>query len=254
MPILGVINQKGGVGKTTTAINLAAALAILNRRILLVDLDPHANASSGLGIVEPSSTIYDVLVGKASARQVTTESNIPNLKILPATSDLAGAALELDATTDNMKLLSKALLAVRPNYDFVIVDSPPSVGALTLNSLAAADMLIIPLQAEYYALEGIAKMTETVDRVKASLNPDLTILGILVTMFDNRTKLSKEVEDNVRKHFGDLVFNAVIPRNVRLAEAPSYGQSVFEFAGDSQGAEAYKNLAVEVLERVSSQA
>ena len=254
MPILGVINQKGGVGKTTTAINLAAALAMLNRRILLVDLDPQANASSGIGITEPSLTVYDVLIGKASARQVTTDTNIPNLKILPASSDLAGAAVELDATTDNMKLLSKSLMAVRPNYDFIIVDSPPSVGSLTLNSLAAADMLIIPLQAEYYALEGIAKMTDTVERVKGSLNPDLSILGILITMYDNRTKLSKEVEDNVRKHFGNLVFTSVIPRNVRLAEAPSYGQSVFEFAADSQGAEAYKQLAEEVLERVSRQA
>ena len=254
MPILGVINQKGGVGKTTTAINLAAALAMLNRRVLLVDLDPQANASSGIGVTDPETTVYDVLIGKASARQVIKESNIPNLKILPASSDLAGAAVELDATTDNMKLLSKSLLAVRPNYDFIIVDSPPSVGALTLNSLAAADMLIIPLQAEYYALEGIAKMTDTVERVKGSLNPDLSILGILITMYDNRTKLSKEVEDNVRKHFGGLVFTSVIPRNVRLAEAPSYGQSVFEFAADSQGAEAYKQLAEEVLERVSRQA
>lgn len=254
MPILGVINQKGGVGKTTTAINLAAALAMLSRRVLLVDLDPQANASSGIGITDPEATVYDVLIGKASARQVIRDSNIPNLKILPASSDLAGAAVELDATTDNMKLLAKALLAVRPNYDFIIVDSPPSVGALTLNSLAAADMLIIPLQAEYYALEGIAKMTDTVERVKGSLNPDLNILGILITMYDNRTKLSKEVEDNVRKHFGNLVFSAVIPRNVRLAEAPSYGQSVFEFAADSQGAEAYKQLAEEVLERVSRQA
>ncbi len=254
MPILGVINQKGGVGKTTTAINLAAALAMLNRRVLLVDLDPQANASSGIGVTDPETTVYDVLIGKASARQVIKDSNIPNLKILPASSDLAGAAVELDATTDNMKLLSKSLLAVRPNYDFIIVDSPPSVGALTLNSLAAADMLIIPLQAEYYALEGIAKMTDTVERVKGSLNPDLSILGILITMYDNRTKLSKEVEDNVRKHFGNLVFTSVIPRNVRLAEAPSYGQSVFEFAADSQGAEAYKQLAEEVLERVSRQA
>jgi chromosome partitioning protein len=254
MPILGVINQKGGVGKTTTAINLAAALAMLNRRVLLVDLDPQANASSGIGITEPEITVYDVLIGKASARQSTVDSNVPNLKVLPASSDLVGAAVELDATADNMKLLSKALLAIRPNYDFIIVDSPPSVGALTLNSLAAADMLIIPLQAEYYALEGIAKMTDTVQRVKGSLNPDLNILGILITMYDNRTKLSKEVEDNVRKHFGNLVFNAVIPRNVRLAEAPSYGQSVFEFAADSQGAEAYKQLAEEVLERVSRQA
>jgi chromosome partitioning protein len=202
MPILGVINQKGGVGKTTTAINLAAALAMLNRRVLLVDLDPQANASSGIGITEPEITVYDVLIGKASARQSTVDSNVPNLKVLPASSDLVGAAVELDATADNMKLLSKALLAIRPNYDFIIVDSPPSVGALTLNSLAAADMLIIPLQAEYYALEGIAKMTDTVQRVKGSLNPDLNILGILITMYDNRTKLSKEVEDNVRKHFG----------------------------------------------------
>ncbi|MGL4611074.1 MAG: ParA family protein [Trueperaceae bacterium] len=251
MPILGVINQKGGVGKTTTAINLAAALTLLNRRILLVDLDPQANASSGMSIIDPAITVYDVLMGKASARQATVESSLPNLKILPATSDLAGAALDLDATSDNMKLLSKALMAIRPNYDFIILDSPPSVGALTLNSLAAADKLVIPLQAEYYALEGIAKMVDTVERVKASLNPDLSILGILVTMYDNRTKLSKEVEDNVRKHFGDLVFKSVIPRNVRLAEAPSYGQSVFEFAAESQGAEAYKELALEVLERVS---
>lgn len=250
MPIISVMNQKGGVGKTTTAINLSAALAA-QRRILLVDLDPQANASSGLGINRPSQTAYDVIVGDCSARQAITKSSVENLFVLPASSDLAGAALELDATSENLKLLSKALLAVRPNYDFIVVDSPPSIGALTLNSLAAADYLILPLQTEYYALEGIAGMMDTVERIKSSINRDLEVLGILLTMFDTRTKLSQEVEENVRKHFEELVFSSVIPRNVRLAEAPSYGQSIFEYAATSQGAAAYRRLAEEVLQRVS---
>lgn len=250
MPTIGVINQKGGVGKTTTAINLAAALAA-TRRILLVDLDPQANASSGVGIASPEKTVYDVLIGEASARHTIVPTSINNLSLLPAASELAGAAIDLDASTENMNLLSKALLGVRPNYDFIIVDSPPSIGALTLNSLTAADQLIIPLQTEYYALEGIASMMETVERVKASLNPDLGILGILLTMFDTRTRLSQEVEDNVRKHFNELVFGTIIPRNVRLAEAPSYAQSVFEYAPTSQGADAYRRLSEEVLQRAA---
>ena len=250
MPTISVMNQKGGVGKTTTAINLSAALAS-QRRILLVDLDPQANASSGLGINKPNQTVYDVIVGDCSARQAISKTSIENLFVLPASSDLAGAALELDATSENMKLLSKALLAVRPNYDFIVVDSPPSIGALTLNSLAAADYLLLPLQTEYYALEGIAGMMDTVERIKASINKELEVLGILLTMFDTRTKLSQEVEENVRKHFNDLVFWSVIPRNVRLAEAPSYGQSIFEYAATSQGAAAYRRVAAEVLQRVS---
>ena len=250
MPTIGVINQKGGVGKTTSAVNLAAALAA-SRKVLLVDLDPQANASSGLGFVNPEKTVYDVLTGDSSARHAAQKSEIENLSVLPASPDLSGAAMELDASSENMKLLSKALIGVRPNYDIIILDSPPSIGALTLNSLAAADHLIIPLQTEYYALEGIASMVDTVERVQDNLNPELSILGILLTMYDSRTNLSQQVADNVRQHFGELVFDAVIPRSVRLAEAPSYAQSIFQFAPTSSGATAYQELAGEVLVRVS---
>ncbi|MEX2502961.1 MAG: ParA family protein [Trueperaceae bacterium] len=250
MPIVGVINQKGGVGKTTTAINVAAALAT-SRRVLLVDLDPQANATSGLGIERSERTIYDVLVGEVAARQAVVPTGTENLFVLPASADLSGAAVELDASHDDLTLLRKALIGVRPNYDFVVVDAPPSIGALTLNGLAAADTLIVPLQSEYYALEGIAGMMETVERVQGSLNPDLTILGILLTMYDGRTKLSQQVEENVRGHFGDLVFRAVVPRSVRLAEAPSYGQPIFGYAPTSQGAFAYRALAEEVLTRAA---
>lgn len=178
-------------------------------------------------------------------------STTENLDLLAASDDLAGAAVELDASRDNLTLLSRSLIGVRPTYDFIVVDAPPSMGALTLNALGAADQLIVPLQTEYYALEGIASMMETVDRVRGSLNRDLRILGILLTMYDGRTRLSQEVEENVRRHFGDLVFRTVIPRTVRLAEAPSYGQSIFAYAPSSQGAAAYQALAEEVIERVS---
>jgi len=250
LPIVGVINQKGGVGKTTTAINLAAALAE-TRRVLLVDMDPQANASSGVGIRGAERTIYDVLTGELSARRAITDTDIPNLKVLPASVELSGAAVELDASADSMRLLAKALIGVRPNFDFIVLDAPPSIGALTLNALVAADHLVIPLQTEYYALEGIAGMMDTVERLRASLNPNLNILGILLTMYDSRTRLSQEVEENVRNHFADLVFRAVIPRNVRLAEAPSYGQPIYAYAPASSGAQAYRQLSEEVILRVS---
>jgi len=250
VPIIGVINQKGGVGKTTTAVNLSAALAE-RRRILLVDLDPQANASSGVGVVNPARSVYDVLSGRASARQTVIGTMQPNLFVLPSSADLAGAAVELDASTDNLTLLARSLIGIRPNFDFIVVDAPPSMGALTLNALAAADHLIVPLQCEYYALEGIAGMMDTVERVQGSLNRELRILGILLTMFDTRTRLSQQVEENVRRHFGKMVFKTVVPRSVRLAEAPSYGQSVLEYAPMSQGALAYQGLAEEVIERVS---
>ena len=250
MPIIGVINQKGGVGKTTTAVNLSAALAG-RRRILLADLDPQANASSGVGVTAPERTVYDVIAGRASARQAVCATSTPNLDLLAATGDLAGVQVEVDTGRENMRLLARGLMGVRPNYDFIIVDAPPSMGILTLNALAAADLLVVPLQTEYYALEGIASMMDTVERVRGSVNPDLRILGILLTMYDGRTRLSQEVEENVRKHFGGLVFETIIPRTVRLAEAPSYGQSILAYAPTSQGAVAYEALAEEVIRRVS---
>ena len=250
MPTIGVINQKGGVGKTTTAINLGAALA-LHRRVLLVDLDPQANATSGVGVGTFEDTVYDVLTGEVPARQAVRATSTENLSVLPASSDLAGAAVELDASAESVGLLARALMGVRPRFEFIILDAPPSIGALTLNALGASDHLILPVQTEYYALEGIAGMMDTVERAIGSLNPRLSVLGILLTMFDGRTNLSKQVEDNVREHFGELVFATVVPRNVRLAEAPSHGQPIFRYAPTSQGAIAYAALAEEVLNRVS---
>jgi chromosome partitioning protein len=249
VPVIGVINQKGGVGKTTTAINLSAALAQV-RNVLLVDLDPQANATSGLGLL-PSSSVYDVLSGRSSARKAVLRARQKNLWVLPASAELAGAAIELDASAEDVQLLAKALIGVRPSYEFIVLDAPPSFGALTLNALAAADLLILPVQCEYYALEGIAGMMDTIDRVRAALNPDLRVLGLLLTMADNRTNLSQQVEANVRRHFGELVFDVVVPRSVRLAEAPSHGLPIFEYAPGSAGAVAYEAMAQEVLQRVS---
>ena len=241
-----MVNQKGGVGKTTTTVNLAAYLALSGRRVLLVDLDPQANASSGVGVRGAELGVYDLLTGNASLAETTVETTQPGLNLLPATPDLAGAGIELAGEPTRLR----EVLEGATEYDLVLVDAPPSLGALTVNALAGADGLIIPLQAEYYALEGVAGLLDSVERVRASLNPGLKILGILITMFDNRTNLAQQVEENVRSHFGELAFWSVIPRNVRLSEAPSYGRPIHQYAPTSTGAVAYRRLAEEVMQRV----
>jgi chromosome partitioning protein len=244
--VISFVNQKGGVGKTTTAVNLAAYLANHGQRILLVDLDPQGNATSGLGIERPEVGVYNVLVGNSSLKAAIQNTDQDNLWVLAATPDLAGAGVEL--TEQPTKL--KTVLGKLEKFDMVLIDAPPSLGALTINALTASDAIIIPLQAEYYALEGIAGMLDTVERIKQSLNPNLKTLGIVVTMFDTRTNLAQQVEQNVRQHFGDAVFWSVIPRNVKLSEAPSYGQTINKYAPISSGAGAYKRLAQEVMQRV----
>ena len=246
MKILGIVNQKGGVGKTTTAINLSAYLAAGGRRVLLVDMDAQGNASSGLGLRGVETGLYQALNDPASAADYVVETGQPGLWLLPATPDLAGAGVELADQPNALKAVLEAL----PGYDLIVIDAPPSLGPLTINVLRAADALIIPLQTEYYALEGLAGLTDTVERVRQALNPSLRILGVALTMFDGRTNLAQEVEQNVRGHFGELVFWSVIPRNVRLSEAPSYAKPIGAFAPMSAGAAAYKRLAEEVMQRV----
>ena len=249
--ILGIVNQKGGVGKTTTAINLAACLALEGLKILLVDCDPQANASSGLGVQRDDNrnSIYDVLMGDAAASQVLLPTEIANLTLLPGSKNLTGANIELANAGDRALKLGLALKDVQKDYDLAILDCPPALDLLTLNSLAAADSLIVPMQAEYFALEGISELVSTLERVRAAFNPRLTIEGVLLTMYDDRTNLAQQVTDTLREFFKERLFRTVIPRNIRLAEAPSHGKPVALYDPRSRGTEAYFELAGEYMER-----
>ena len=249
--IVSVANQKGGVAKTTTSVNLGTALALRGHRVLVVDLDPQANATTGLGIdrrtVERST--YDLLAAEATIPDVVRSTAIKNLSVVPASLDLAGAEIELAGAMAREKRMAEALVATAGEYELVFLDCPPSLGLLTVNALAAAEDLIVPVQCEYYALEGLGQLVETADRVRRSLNPELRIAGFVLTMYDARTKLSSQVADEVRSHFGDLVYGSVIPRSVRLSEAPSYGEPVVTLDPSSRGAVAYRKLAAEVEAR-----
>lgn len=246
--IIAIANQKGGVGKTTTAVNLGAALAESGLRVLVVDLDPQGNASTGLGINprDVSASIYDVLMQDTPALDAVEPTSLKNLFVIPATLDLAGAEIELVPAFSRELKLKRALDAVRSEYDVVLIDCPPSLGLLTVNGLAAADDVIVPIQCEYYALEGLGQLLRNVALVRSSLNATLDVRGIILTMYDARTRLAEQVETEVREHFGTKVYKTVVPRTVRLAEAPSFGQPVIVFDPTSRGAAAYRDLAKEV--------
>jgi chromosome partitioning protein len=249
--ILAITNQKGGVGKTTTAVNLAASLASLGQRVLLVDMDPQGNATMGSGVDkrECGQTVYHILLRQSDARQVRKAGVPSGYDLLPANRDMAGAEVELVDEPEREFRLKKALAEISDEYDFVLIDCPPALNLLTVNALAAANAVLIPMQCEYYALEGVSDLVNTVRKVKAGINPQIEIEGLLRAMFDPRNTLAQQVSDQLKQHFGNKVYDTVIPRNVRLAEAPSYGLSALAYDHNSKGAQAYLQLAAEILER-----
>lgn len=248
---ISISNQKGGVGKTTTATNLSACLAKLGKKILLVDMDPQSNTTSGLGINKNNLafSIYDVIINDKEINEVILRTGYESLDIVPSHTDLTGAEVELTSMMARDSRLKTRLSNIRANYDFIIIDCPPSLGLLTINSLTASDSVLIPIQCEYYALEGLSQLLNTVELVKKNLNPSLEIEGILLTMFDSRTNLSSQVINEVRNYFSDKVYNTIIPRTVKLSEAPGFGKPIIYYEERSVGAEAYSKLAMEFLER-----
>ncbi|TDX44471.1 chromosome segregation ATPase [Halanaerobium congolense] len=246
---IAIVNQKGGVGKSTTAVNLSAGLAEKNNKVLLIDIDPQGNASSGLGIekAEVEYTIYDLLIELDSPEKAILNSYSDNLDIIPANIELAGAEIELVSIISRESRLKKSLKTVDDKYDYIIIDCPPSLGLLTLNALTAANSVMVPIQCEYYALEGLGQLMNTIELVRKNLNSDLRIEGVLMTMYDARTNLSEQVIDEVKDYFSELVFETIIPRNVRLSEAPSFGKAIIDYSSSSKGAEAYRKLAEEVI-------
>jgi chromosome partitioning protein len=247
--IIAIANQKGGVGKTTTAINLSASLAVAEKKTLLIDIDPQGNSTSGVGAEKNIPSIYEVLVGNSGIKEAIRESHIQYLDVLPANINLVGAEVELVTIQNRERLLKQALADVKNDYDFLVIDCPPSLGFLTLNSLSAADSVIIPVQCEYFALEGLGQLLNTINIVRQHFNQGLTIEGVLLTMYDNRLRLSLQVTEEVQRFFGERVFKTIIHRNVRISEAPSYGKPIILYDALSVGAKNYMGLASEVLER-----
>ena len=246
---IAVANQKGGVGKTTTSVNLSSCLAAHGKKVLLVDTDPQGNASSGVGVLKENieKSVYDVIINGEDMADVIVATDYHNLFLCPSNINLAGAEIELVGEEKREYLLKKALLSVRDDYDFVIIDCPPSLGLLTLNSFVSADSVIIPIQCEYYALEGLSQLTNTIRRIKAAFNPSLELEGVLLTMYDTRTNLSVQVAREVKKYYGAKLYKSVIPRNVRLSEAPSFGQPINVYDKSSKGSTSYMSLASEVI-------
>jgi chromosome partitioning protein len=250
--IVALANQKGGVGKTTTAINLGASVAACERRVLLVDIDPQANATSGLGVTEANPSMYDVLIENMPLRDIIRPTEIPTLFLAPSSVDLVGAEVELRDAIGREYYLKRVLEPIAAEYDYILIDSPPSLGLLTVNGLTAANSVLVPLQAEYFALEGVSQLLATIDRVKSAVNPSLDVEGIVLTMYDERMNLARQVSEEVRNHFGEKVYKSVIPRNVRLSEAPSFGKPIILYDIRSRGSEAYVSLAREFIQRAEN--